>query len=55
MFEGGGRTYQVELLLKLFVCVVDAELLKAVDVERFEAEGAEELRGRAPVKHTAAE
>jgi len=33
-----GEAYQVKLLLKLLVCIVDTKLLKAVDVKRFKAE-----------------
>lgn len=42
----GGRapTYQVELLLKLLIRIVDAKLFKAVDVEGFKAE----QKGRQP-------
>lgn len=33
-----GDTYQVKLLLKLLICVVDTKLFKAVDVKCFKAE-----------------
>ena len=33
-----GVAYQVKLLLKLFICIVDTKLLKAVDVKGFKAE-----------------
>lgn len=33
-----GNAYQVELLLKLLICIVDTKLFKAVDVECFKAE-----------------
>ena len=38
MIRDGGDAYQVKLLLKLFICIVDAKLFKAVDVKRFKAE-----------------
>lgn len=42
----GGGTHQVELLLELLVCIVDAKLLKAVDVKRFKAAGQRTSRSR---------
>lgn len=42
--RGGAPTYQIELLLKLFVGVIDAKLFEAVNVEGFEAE----RKGRQP-------
>lgn len=30
--------YQVKLLLKLFICIVDTKLFKAVDVKCFKSE-----------------
>lgn len=33
-----GDAYQVKLLLKLFICIVDTKLFKAVDVKCFKAE-----------------
>lgn len=38
MIWDDGDAYQVKLLLKLLICIVDTKLLKAVDVERFKAE-----------------
>lgn len=38
MILADGVTYQVELLLKLFICIVDTKLFKAVDVKCFKAE-----------------
>lgn len=33
-----GDAYQVKLLLKLLICIVDTKLFKAVDVKCFKAE-----------------
>lgn len=46
---GRAPTYQVELLLKLFICIIDTKLFKAVDVERFKAE----QKGQQPPSKTA--
>lgn len=44
--QSGRVTYRVELLLKLLVGVVDAELLKAVHLERLEAADSKQRRTR---------
>lgn len=36
MLTETGKSYSAEMLLQFFVCIIDAELLKAVDVESFE-------------------
>lgn len=38
MIWDDGDPYQVKLLLKLLVCIVDTKLFEAVDVKRFKAE-----------------